>query len=274
MTIQRESVWEQNRAPAENYERDLVPSLFEPWARELVELADPRPGERVLDLACGTGLVARFAAPRVTGSGAVTGLDVNPDMLAVAQRVAATVRPAIEWKHANAIRTGLPDAAFDVGFCQQGLQFFPDRLAALRELHRVIAPGGRVAISVWCDANSPGYAPFRTAFARHIPDNGDAVGFLRAIFSLDDADELRDLLGEAGFRDIQVERRTGTVRCASALAWARAFLNAAPIPGIATLPPDVLDRIATDVADALGEYIDGDGLAFPIDAHVALAYRR
>jgi ubiquinone/menaquinone biosynthesis C-methylase UbiE len=220
-------------------------------------------------------LVARIAAPRVTGSGAVTGLDVNPNMLAVARQVTATVRPAIEWIHASALQTGLPGAAFDVGFCQQGLQFFPDRRAALRELHRVIAPGGRVAISVWCDACSPGYAPFWTTFARRIPDIGEAVGFLRAIFSLDDADELRHLLGEAGFRDVRVERRTGTVRCASASAWARAFLGGAPIPGIATQPPDVLDRIARDVTDALREYIDGDGrLAFPMDANVALAYRR
>lgn len=274
MTVHRDSVWEQCHAPAENYERVLVPTLFEPWARELVELADPRPGERVLDLACGTGLVARTAAPRVGGAGAVTGLDVNRDMLTVAERVAATVRPGIVWTHANAVRTGLPDAAFDVGFCQHGLQFFPDRLAALRELYRVIAPGGRVAISVWCDAGSPGYAPFGPAFARHLPDDRDAVGFLRAIFSLDDADELHDLLDEAGFRGVQVERRTRIVRCASPQAWARAFLDSAPVPGIAALAPSVVDRICGEVADALSDDVDGDGLAFPMDANVALAYRR
>jgi hypothetical protein len=138
----------------------------------------------------------------------------------------------------------------------------------------VVAPGGRVAISVWCDAGSPGYAPFWPAFARHVPDNRDAVGFLRAIFSLDDADELHDLLDEAGFVTVRVSRRTGTVRCASAQVWARAFLDSAPIPGVASLAPPVLDCIAGDVADALRDYVDGDRLAFPIDANVALAYRR
>lgn len=140
--------WQQVCGSAEHYERELVPVLFEPWARELVDLADPQPGEQVLDLACGTGLVARLAASPVSASGAVTGLDANRDMLAVARRVAATVRPAIDWRLATATDTGLPDAAFDVGFCEQGLQFFDDRQAALRELHRVVRPGGRVAISV------------------------------------------------------------------------------------------------------------------------------
>jgi SAM-dependent methyltransferase len=269
----RGSVWEQVPVAAESYERDLVPVLFEPWARDLVALADPKPGERVLDLACGTGIVARMAATRVSKSGTVTGLDVNEAMLAVARQVAATVRPAIEWKHASAMDTGLPDAAFEVAFCQQGLQFFPDRQAAVRELHRVMTPGGRALLSVWCDADSPGYVPFTAAFERHIPEAGEAIRFLQVIFGLDNAGELDDLLSEAGFRDAQISRRTGTVRSPSGEAWAHAFLGAAPIPAIATLAAPVRTRIAREVAEALRDYGDGDGLAFPVDAIVAVAYR-
>lgn len=263
--------WEQVTAPAARYERDLVPALFEPWARELVAIADPQPGERALDLACGTGIVARLTAARVSPTGTVTGVDVNPDMLAVAQQVSIGTR--IEFRLASATDTDLPDAGFDVGFCQQGLQFFRDRRAALRELHRLMAPSGRIAVSVWCDPHSPGYAPFWPAFQRHLPEIPDAVGFLEAIFSLADDHELHNLLTEAGFRRVRIERRTGAVRYPSAAAWTQAFLGGAPIPGLATLPAKRRDRITSDVAAALERHIDATGLTFSIDAHIATAYR-
>jgi SAM-dependent methyltransferase len=166
-----------------------------------------------------------------------------------------------------------PHGAFDVAVCQQGLQFFPDRLAALVELHRVVAPGGRVAISTWCDPCAPGYAPFRSAFEQYLPDLPAARGFLAAIFSLDDAAELRDLLAEAGFTDVRVDRRTHDVRAASADAWATAFLTAAPVPGLADYDADALARITADVVDSLRPYVHTDGLSFPISSLVAVAGR-
>jgi ubiquinone/menaquinone biosynthesis C-methylase UbiE len=251
-------------APADAYQRHLVPLLFEPWGRDLVALGAPQPGERVLDLACGTGIVARLAAERVSPSGAVTGVDVNPDMLDVARRA----DPRIAWVLAGAEATDLPEGAFDVGFCQQGLQFVPDRPAAVRELHRVIAPAGRIAVSTWCDPSSPGYAPFWPVFRRLLPD---AVGFLDAIFGLGDGGELHQLLSGAGFRDVRVERRTRIVRCASARAWVGAFVNSAPLPGIAALAPATRDRLVSDVASAFHE--DGNGFSFPISADVGYAER-
>lgn len=265
--------WEDVQVLAGNYERDLVPALFEPWARELVELADPRPGERVLDVACGTGIVARLAAPRVGGAGTVTGVDVNAEMLAFAREVCADVRPAITWKQASAHDTGLPEGAFDVVLCQQGLQFFRNRPAAVRELRRLTPPGGRVAVSVWCDEDNPGYAPFAAAFERHIPQVPEAVGFVRAIFGLADREALRDLLAGAGFREVEVHRRTGTVRFPSAQTWVDAFLGAAPVPAIGTLDPAVRDEIVRDAVGELQALTSGDGLSFPVAAHVSLARR-
>jgi ubiquinone/menaquinone biosynthesis C-methylase UbiE len=264
--------WER-AVTAGGYEQGLVPVLFEPWARELVALAGLAPGERVLDAACGTGVVARLAAPALAGTGTVTGLDLNQDMLALARQVCAEVRPAVTWRRASLTDTGLPDAGFDVVFCQQGLQFIADRPAAARELHRVTAPGGRLLVSVWCDPDNLAYRPFADALARHVPELPAAAGFVRTIYGLHDPDELRDLLTAAGFRRVRVERWTRTVRQPSARAWATTFLGAAPIPGIATIDDRVRQRIVEEVAGALAGHQDAAGLAFPIRANVAVAHR-
>src|SRR5262249_23935814 len=124
----------------EKYERYFVPAIAAPLAGDLVEAAALRAGERVLDLACGTGVVPRPGAGRGGPAGTVAGLDINPGMLAVA-RAATPPGTEIVWHQAPAHASALPDGAFDVVVCQLGLQFFPDQAAALREMHRVLAPG-------------------------------------------------------------------------------------------------------------------------------------
>ncbi len=127
----------------------LSPTVFSPWATDLLELAKLRPGERVLDVACGTGIVARGAAAQIGTTGAVTGLDLNPGMLNVARARPTPFGAAVTWVEGSALAMPLPDAAFDAVLCQQGVQFFPDQSAGLREMHRVLVPGGRVLLSVW-----------------------------------------------------------------------------------------------------------------------------
>lgn len=258
--------WEGVSVAAERYERDLVPALFEPWAGVLVDIAGIGPGDRVLDVACGTGVVARRALRRVKPDGHVCGLDVNEDMLAIARRASGD----IEWRQADASRTGLPEASFDAALCQQGLQFIPDRLAALRELHRVLAPGGRAVIATWCEADGgdAGYAPITEALQRHRPDDPDPTGFIAAIFGMTDGTEVARLAEAAGFDDVSVEQRTGTVRYPSAEAWVDAFLGAAPVPTIATLAPATRAAIVADAASALQPYIDRRGLAFPLHTNI------
>ena len=133
--------------PGEIYQREMVPASFARWAPDLVDLGAVGPGQRVLDVACGTGVVTRLAAERVGSSGRAVGLDVNADMLAAAR--AASPGSRIEWHEGSALALPFPDASFDVLFCQQGLQFFPDRAAGLREMRRVLVPGGRLALSCW-----------------------------------------------------------------------------------------------------------------------------
>ena len=153
--------WQLEGTAAEAYERYLVPAFFGPFADRLVELAAPRPADRALDVACGTGIVARRIAARVARA---VGLDSNPGMLEVAR----TVEPSIEWRAAEAGAMPLPDASFDLVLCQQGLQFFPDRAAALREMRRVLAPGGRLAVSAWRAAeHNPGWLRLAEALDRH-----------------------------------------------------------------------------------------------------------
>src|SRR5918993_2770365 len=113
--------WQLEESSAESYERYLVPLFFAPGAQYLIELAALGVGERVLDVACGTGIVARSAAPRVGANGRVVGLDLNEGMLEVARMASSEVHPAIEWQQGDATDMPLRDRAFDVVFCQQGL---------------------------------------------------------------------------------------------------------------------------------------------------------
>lgn len=260
------------QTPAQAYQEYFAPAIFEPLSRKVLECAEPQPGERVLDVACGTGILTRRLAASAGPGGRVVGVDLNPMMLEVARTVPASEGAPIEWRQGDGTALELPDDGFDSVYCQQGLQFFPDRPAALHELHRVLAPGGRVAVGVWSGV-SPGYAPLMAALERHLPEVVEAAGFIRAIFSLGDAGELHDLLTGSGFRDVQIRRRTRTVRFLSAEAWVQAFLGAAPIPGIATLESSVRDLLAGEVVGALQAYVDGHGLSFPTSANLAVARR-
>ena len=193
---------------AENYELFFVPAIGAPLATDLIEIAALRPDERVLDVACGTGVVARLAAERVGDTGAITGLDLNPGMLAVARSVTPSDM-AIDWHAASAEAMPLSDESFDVVLCQLGLQFVPDKPAALREMRRVLAPGGRLIMNV-TGPTPPPFAIADEAFARHI--GPEAAGFVRLVFSLHDPDELQNLISGAGFHDVAVWRDTKTLR--------------------------------------------------------------
>lgn len=249
------------------YERDLVPTIFAPWAADLLDAA-LRPGERVLDVACGTGVIARAAAPRVGPTGTVVGLDLNPGMLAVARARPPVAGAAIAWREGNALALPFADRSFDAVVCQQGLQFFPDRPAALGEMRRVLASGGRVALAVWRSiGHSPGFAVLAEALARHVgPD------LLTGPFSLGDAAEVGALLAGAGFRDVTIRAVAKTLRFPSPTAFVTQYVAASPLAEpVGRVDERARAALVADVAAGLRAYVDADGLAFPIESHLATA---
>jgi len=266
--------WQVPGNPAETYERALVPAVFAPWAPHVVALADPQTGERVLDIACGTGLIARLAAERVGRTGNVTGLDLNPGMLSFAASITspdpATSAP-ITWLEASATNMPLPDAAFDVVYCQLGLQFFPDRPAAMREMYRVLVPGGRLGLMVWQGIQySPGFGALAAALARHV--STEAAGIMRAPFGLAEAEQLRALVAAEGFRDIAIQSVAGTVRFPSVSRFVQDYVRGSPLSShVANVSDDTRAALVSEVGDQLMPYVAGDALTFPIKAHLASA---
>jgi ubiquinone/menaquinone biosynthesis C-methylase UbiE len=181
----------------EAYQRYGVAAIGTAKAQELVALAALQPGTRVLDVACGTGVVARQAAQAVGTTGQVTGLDINEGMLRVARTVAPPVGAPITWREGSVMAIPFPDASFDAVLCQWGLEFFPDRAQGLREMARMLVPGGRLGLRVWRALDRQ---PFQTAVIaaldRHLFSGQDVLSrhALLQPFSLADAKALRALV--------------------------------------------------------------------------------
>jgi ubiquinone/menaquinone biosynthesis C-methylase UbiE len=262
--------WQVAGNAAEMYQSELVPAVFGPWGPRVVELAALRPGLRVLDVACGTGLVARLAAEAVGVDGRVAALDLNPGMLAVASELPTVEGAAIEWVEGNAQALPFAEASFDVVCCQLGLQFFPDREGALREMKRVLVPGGRALVMVWREIDrAPGFAVLAAALGRTI--GADAEELMRAPFALGDASELARLLEASGLCDCTIRAETGNVRFASAEKFIRGYIGGSPLAAfVAAAPAPAYEELVREVKRALDPLIEQESLCFPIEAHLAL----
>lgn len=219
---------------AENYQRFFVPAIGEPLAKDLLRHAALRPGERVLDVACGTGVVARLASQQVGSRGMVAGLDINPGMLAVARSIPSP-GPPIEWHEATAESMPLPDATFDVVLCQLSLQFMPDRFAALQEMRRVLVQNGRMLLNL-PGAAGPVFAILAEAMERHV--SPEAAGFVRKVFSLHDASELQRLASAAGFRDVAVESNVKMFRLPAPAEFLWQYVHSTPLAELVALAGD------------------------------------
>jgi ubiquinone/menaquinone biosynthesis C-methylase UbiE len=264
--------WQVAGSAPEVYERELVPAVFGPWASILVDLAQPKLGERVVDIACGTGIVARKVAVKVGPTGAVAGVDLNPGMLTVARSLPTTKDAAlVQWHEASADRLPLPDGSFDIAYCQLGLQFFPDRPAALREMRRVLSSNGRLALMVWCGIHeSPGFEAFAEILERNV--SPAAATIMRAPFGLSDANELSRLDAAAGFRDITIQQRVGAVEFPSVERFVLSYVAGSPLAGHVSQASDAArENLTADTKLALDKYVSNRGLSLPTAAHLLAA---
>ena len=256
---------------AEMYERNMVPSIFARFAKGLLEFAQLHTGEHVLDVACGTGIVARMAWPHVAPAGRVVGLDVNAAMLNVARRTAEEAGAPIEWEEGDAASMPLADGTFDTVLCQHGLQYFPERHAALMEMHRSLRPSGRLVLSVLRPVEyNPGHAVFADVLERHV--SAAAAATRRAPFTLCDRDEIRTLVTGADFRDVVVQLDVRVVQFPSAEAMVRIMMAGTPLgTAMAQADPAVLKTVIAEVTTGLAAYDDDQGLALPMQAWVVTA---
>lgn len=258
------SASEDDIAAASAYEGLHVPALFAQWAPRLVDAAQVRDGDRVLDVACGTGIVAREAASRVGQQGSVAGLDPNPGMLAVAERLA----PGIQWRLGVAEALPYEDDSFEAVVSQFGLMFFPDRSAALREMIRVVTPGGRIAVAVWESLEKSEAYPIEVALLERIAGS-QAADALRAPFVLGDRSELVKLFQGAGMESVKATTHRGTARFPSVRTMVEADLRGwLPVMGV-VLDEEQIQRVLEEADRALSHYVTAEGtVEFESPAHI------
>jgi ubiquinone/menaquinone biosynthesis C-methylase UbiE len=264
--------WNQQKGSGpQGYEEFLVPAMFAPFAERLIEHAGVGDGSRVLDVACGTGVVSRAAARRVGDGGSVTGVDLGEPTLAVARSRASEEGAAIDFIQSDAGALPFEDEAFDVVLCQQGLQFFPDRGAALAEMRRVMKPGGQLAVATWAAIERTPFIALANALARHV--GPDAAQMMHAPYTLGEGADLARLIADAGFAEVRVFEETILCTWASHSRFAERAAGATPIAAaLEGLSAQTRRDLAEEVAGELAPHaVAGDRLSATMTTNVALA---
>ena len=269
---QKPFVWQMNTDGPETYERYIVPTWMLDWTDDLIAAAGVGPEKRVLDVACGTGIVARRAAGLVGPAGRVAGLDANEGMLRVAEKCAGEEGATnIRWYHCDACCMPFSPGEFDAVLCHQGLQFFPDRNAALREMARVLVPGGRIALGVWGRAEkSPHVGVICDVIGRYFGD--EATSLFKKACSLSDRTELKNLVRDAGFSGIRIKAGIKIARHPSLAELLPAYFSIFPVAKeIAAMQEKDRERMFQDLVTALAAYRENDGLAVPTENYIVTA---
>lgn len=266
MTVER---WQISGTGPENYERFAVGGYLGALAAAFLEMTPIHPGDRVLDVACGTGIVARLSVPRVGTKGTVTGLDLNADMLAHAQTLSANLE--IAWRQGDAAALPFADETFDVVLCQQGLQFVPEKLLALTEMRRVLASQGRLGLNV---SGPP--SEFQLALADALSIHVDAAVARTSLapFAVREPEPLLKLIEEAGFTDVQLHTLVRTRKIVPTQEWLLEYSAGLPYAAaIRGTLPAARAALMRDVSARLKAYWVGAHFEVPWIVFVAMARR-
>lgn len=252
---------------ARAYEELHVNALFRQWSRPLLDAADVTADDHVLDVACGTGIVAREALTRVGPTGSVTGIDIGPGMLTVAREI----EPRVTWIEGDATQLPFDDGLFDAVVCQFGLMFFPDRARAVVEMLRCVKPGRTAAVAVWESLEQSEAYPITVDLLQRLAGPAAAEA-LRAPFVLGDTTALTQLFEEAGASALSIETRHGTARFPSVRSMVEADVRGwLPIMGV-LLDDDLIEQILAEAEDVLRQFVQPDGtMVFDAPAHIVTA---
>jgi ubiquinone/menaquinone biosynthesis C-methylase UbiE len=252
-----------------NYQGFLVPGMFTPFAARLIADLEITPGSAVLDLACGTGVVSRLAAQAAGTAGTVTGVDIGAPMLEVARSQSADADSAsITYLEGSALDLPAADRSFDFATCHHGFQFFPDRVAAIKELHRVLRPGGRVAIACWTRLeDTPVFKAICEALQLHVSEQAGQM--MNSPFSVPGT-ELTGLLEAAGFTQVQVECVELIASFQAVPDFGARVIAAGPVAAeFNQAPNDAREAVAAAVMTAAERYTNGDTVSFAMYSNVA-----
>ncbi len=251
---------------ARAYEERFVPAIFAEWAPRALAAADVGPTTRLLDVACGTGIVARTALDLVGAGGHLVGVDLNESMLTVAR----SVEPGIDWRRGDVGDLPFDDESFDAVVCQMAMMFFPDRPGAFMEMRRVLTPGGRLGVVVPASLDlQPAYRVFVDVAVAHAGHEAEAL--LGAYWSCGDLDALASEAAASGLAITDRATIEGTARFDSPDDFVATEIAGSPLAE--RIDDATADRIATDVRTGLADHQSADGFTIPLVCHVLTAAR-
>jgi ubiquinone/menaquinone biosynthesis C-methylase UbiE len=266
--------WVISSETPENYARYLVPAVFNTWATEVIQHVQARPGDSVLDVACGTGVAAFELAPMVGPEGRVVGIDLDASMLAIAERVRAErALNNVTFREMSVLEMKYNDGVFDKVVCQHALMFFDDKVHALREMYRVLSHGGKMVITVWGNRmHTPHEAAMADAFRACLPK---VPPFFDTLFSLEERSDVEQLLRDAGIKQHAIiERVQRTALFPSDDEYWQGMALGRPIAGMVNaLPPDLVNNIKAETLKRIAPYKSPTGYVFPMEAFVIMVVK-
>jgi len=251
---------------AKGYETQKVPAIFAPIAKATLEQTELPENAAVIDIACGTGIVSRLLVEYLSGKGRIVGTDLNPAMLEIAKELMPETHHGVEWFECDVSNLPFEDATFDAAFCQQGLQFFPEKPEALAEIRRVITPGGRLMLTCWRSV-SPVFQVVSNSLKNRVSETA-AIQAVRP-YAFRDGEIIAALLTGAGFSNVEVSKIVVDRHFSPSRAAIRAEILSSPYEGELRAKGDkVIDAVVEDVDAELERYRVGDGLIVPQDTHL------